>query len=840
MAWVILTNFSFVMANEKIKTIQLEDPISVPQQSIAPAQAVSLNLPALPAKPGKEIVLRFRIVSQTTSAAGCYWTASLALNGSAIGPTTSAGDSRLIGREKSLYLKASQEPYQVFNRDDLMVMFAPDFDQADALTTDGMGATYVLNISDISRGVDVNTLSIRNVMERSPSTAPVNLLVGDIQIGWVDADQLAKATMQAPQRGDIARSVGVNGLKLSQATGGGFRIEDGKGTDLAVETAISMDPTVAAALVAEDTTPKDPQVNIESLGATGYRVTINLKDLRLTRTLELNGGLLRWHDRWTNLSPNIRGIPFQYRFFLRNDPETRFWISGSNQITAVSGATQNPTLFIAAGDESGRGVGVTAESDWLRLLMEMRGNGGMGEIFTRSLALAPNASIDFDLTLSPTTEGGYWRFINNLRQRWGLQGATMDRPFYLAYAVPDNVTDPKEQTRQSFGHLGPVTVAVGSWLGLRVDADSVQSGRFGKADLSPQSPQAAKEVDRFLTYDHRQSAREEYKRNVELIHEACPNVRVVQMMHPAMEVVYRPMLDRWPIQGEAILTAQGKPFEDLGYSRAWLRDYTDHNWGVYYFSPRPGSAYLAELLHRENLSMDAGGDGIYCDEISFAFNNRGYSRYDYGRWDGVSADLDAQGNVVRLKSDNGHVTESAQLQIANAALSRNKFFLANGGPALRSTTSLPVHFFVEGGNGSTWFPRAHLIATPLVFGNFGDSKTIGGVMSAVRHCLESGTIYSPYAVNLLLKSPDNFVSKLYPITVTRIGPGWVSGVERLATIVSGPYPCPKNVDSVQLYRYDDQGNRLNDSSDRIKTPGPELQLDVPRGGMVIAEFTFKK
>jgi hypothetical protein len=68
----------------------------------------------------------------------------------------------------------------------------------------------------------------------------------------------------------------------------------------------------------------------------------------------------------------------------------------------------------------------------------------------------------------------------------------------------------------------------------------------------------------------------------------------------------------------------------------------------------------------------------------------------------------------------------------------------------------------------------------------------------------------------------------------------VSGVERLATIVSGPYPCPKNVDSVQLYRYDDKGNRLNDSSDRIKTPGPELQLDVPRGGMVIAEFTFKK
>lgn len=840
MVGVVLAAGCLAMAEEKTKTIALEDPINLPRQSIAPGKAVALNLPALPAKPGKEIVLRFRIVSQTPSASGCYWNASLAVNGAAVGPTTASGGSRLIGREKSLYLKSSQEAYQVFSGDKLMVMFAPDLDQADALTTDGLGATYTLNISDLVRGVDVNTLELRNVMEKSPSSAPVNLLVDDIQVGWVDAGQLAQASARAPQRGDIAKSVSADGIQLSQATGGGFRFSDGKGTELAVETAVGMGPAAAPALVAEDVTPKDVKITVEGLGSTGYRITADWKDQRLTRTLELKDGQLRWHDRWTNTSSSIGGIPFQYHFFPHNDPGAQFWISGSNQITAASGATQNPTLFIGSGDKSGRGVGISAESDWLRLLMEMRASGGVGEIFTRSLALAPGSSIDFDLTLSPTAEGGYWRFINDLRKRWGLENQTMDRPFYLAYAVPEDVSDPKEQARQSFGHLGPVTVAVGSWLGLRVDADRVRSGAFGKADLPSQSPQAAQEVDRFLTYEHRQAAREEYKRNVEMIHEVCPNVRVVQMMHPAMEVVYRPMLDRWPIQGDVIRTADGKPFEDIGYSRAWLAEYTDHNWGVYYFSPRPGSTYLAELLRRENLSMDADGDGIYCDEISFAFNNRGYSRYDYSRWDGVSADLDEKGKVLRLKSDNGHTSESAQLQIANAALSRGKFFLANGGPALRSTTSLPGHFFVEGGNGSTWLPRAHLIATPLIFGNFGDNKTLPGVMTAVRQCLEAGTIYSPYAVNLLLKGPDNFVSKLYPITVTEIGPGWVKGKERLATIISGPSPCPGDVDTVQLYRYDAQGNRLTDPSDTIQSPGAKLQLNVPAGGLVIAEYGFKK
>jgi hypothetical protein len=739
-----------------------------------------------------------------------------------------------------LYLKSSQEAFQVFSGDKLMVMFAPDFEQADALTTDGMGATYTLNISDLVRGVDVNTLEIRNVMEKSPSSAPVNLLVGEIQVGWVDAGQLAKSAVSAPRRGAIEQVVSVDGLQLSQATGGGFRISDGNAIDLAVETAVGMGPAVAPSLVAEDAAPRDVKITVESLDKIGYRVTAEWKDLRLTRTLELKDGLLRWHDRWTNTSSSIRGIPFQYHFFPRNDPGVQYWLSGSNQITAVSGATQNPTLFIAVGDKSGRGVGVTAESDWLRLLMEMRASGGVGEIFTRTLALAPASSIDFDLTLSLTNEGGYWRFINDLRKLWGLENRTMDRPFYLAYAVPENVHDPKEQAVQSFGHLGPVTVAVGSWLGLRADSDSVRTGEFGKADLSPQSQRAAQEVERFLTYQHRQASREEYKRNVAAIHEACPDVRVVQMMHPSMEVVYRPMLDRWPIQGEVIRTAQGQPFEDIGYSRAWLGEYTGHNWGVYYFSPRPGSKYLGELLHREILSMEDGGDGIYCDEMSFAFNNRGYSRYDYSRWDGVSADLDDKGNVLRLKSDNGHVTESSQLQIANAALSRGKFFLANGGPALRSTTSLAGHFFVEGGNGTTWFPRTHLIATPLVFGNFGDSTTLGGIMASVRQCLEAGTIYSPFAINLLLKGPDNFVSKLYPITTTEIGPGWVAGKERLAIIAGGLYPCPTDVQSVQLYRYDAHGNRISDSSDIINSPGSELRLDVPEDGLTIAEFNYKQ
>jgi len=80
---------------------------------------------------------------------------------------------------------------------------------------------------------------------------------------------------------------------------------------------------------------------------------------------------------------------------------------------------------------------------------------------------------------------------------------------------------------------------------------------------------------------------------------------------------------------------------------------------VLYYVPRPGSNYLAYLLASMTRALDEVGlDGLYSDEFSWAYNSRGYSRYDYSRWDGYSADLDDAGNVLRLKCDNASMTES--------------------------------------------------------------------------------------------------------------------------------------------------------------------------------------
>jgi hypothetical protein len=284
------------------------------------------------------------------------------------------------------------------------------------------------------------------------------------------------------------------------------------------------------------------------------------------------------------------------------------------------------------------------------------------------------------------------------------------------------------------------------------------------------------------------------------------------------------------------MTAEGHPFESASYSRAHLGEWTDKGWGVLYYVPRPSSDYLQALLRDVRRALDESGcDGIYFDEFSWAGTRRGYSRYDYSRWDGYSADLDPDGHVVRLKADNANITESAQLQIARCVLSRDAFFLGNGTGVLQSVSRLPVARFVEGGNGYGRWSGAHLAKTPLILGNFGDQDTLGGVFDSVKRCLSNGCVYSPTGVNLLLDGADNFVCKLYPITVRRIGPGTVVADERFVTTESQQATWPGDDADIILYSYDSEGVLQRPPAQIQAKAGVPLRLDVLPGGLLIAE-----
>ena len=123
-----------------------------------------------------------------------------------------------------------------------------------------------------------------------------------------------------------------------------------------------------------------------------------------------------------------------------------------------------------------------------------------------------------------------------------------------------------------------------------------------------------------------------------------------------------------------------------------------------------------------------------------------------------------------------------------------------------------------------------------MLGNFGDETSRRGIFEAVKACLSMGCIYSPHACNLLLEGPDNFVCKLYPITIRKLGPGWIEAQERLITNVSKTFDWPGHTVSIRRYRYNDQGDLLA-PPDRLEIKaGQKLDMHVSKGGLMIVEI----
>lgn len=824
------------------EALPLQDPLHLPDQHVAQRQSVAIDLPPLPSRDGMAIVLSFRAVIVTRGPGGCNYNLAVQVNDERPGRFTAAGTERLLGRDPALVLVRSGQSFPVFSGSQLMTMFAADPDQGDGMTTDTLGATFHLDISDIARGVDGNQLVFNNLAPGRFDEGFGHLQVTDLVIGMLDRATLPPPPSLAPQRVAPAGGVTAGGLRLLQSTRGGFCLVSAAGHELFVETALGVLTDTPALLAADDTVPLSDGVRLEAAQARpegdGYFLTADLGGLRLERTLIVRDGLLHWHEQWTNTGDRARGVPLRHRFFF-SGRETRFWLGGSADNMGLVSSAPNPTLYMEPQDTAGAGFGVTAEDDWLRLLAGWRGLSNLGELYTVWLALDPGQSIEFDITVTPTGGGGYWEFLNGLRERWGINGPTMPAPLFWGYHRVAADT-PAEALQKALGHLGPMILAVSPWQRLQPDARVVTSERYPKLPPdAPRTPGGTPDLDleAFLTFEHRQPYRESVGQTVALIRENLPEVQVIQMIHPAMEVIYKPLEERWPIAPDAVKNADGATFEDGGYSRSWLSEMTDRGWGVLYYCPHEGGPQMEHILDSMIYGMDENQlDGIYSDEFSWAGTSRGYSRYDYSRSDGYSADLDEDGNIVRRKSDNAMASEYSQLRIVDEVTRRGKFFLANGGNALRSVANLGFQRFIEGGNGPNRWGQGHLSPVPLILGNMGDTTTTRGVFASVRACLQDGSLYSPVGVNLLLEGADNFVSKQYPITIVELGPGWVIGRERIITTVSRQFHWPNAAGAVRLLSYDAEGTLEDADTHMTVAAGEPLELTVPAGGMVIAEM----
>jgi len=838
---ILFSFFSLVSGQSELPI--LENALKRSSLKINPLEAATVYLPPLVRKEGKITVLRFKAYISAPIPSGCNWNLSMQVNDTNIRQKNPEEKDRILGRSPILFLAQGDRSFSIFNGKSIMVFFAPNATIADFLTKDNQAATYCFDISDLAHGVDGNSITFKNLLKVNPYKDHGQLIVENIEVGYMtlNAFKQNKAIEKLPERGSIASGIKTSAFELAQSKSGGFVIRLPGGLELLVETAVGLDPKTSSRLLADDSAPKNSIIKSSAkiLGKNGYAIQAEWKGVTLNRTLEIQNNLIVWKELWTNTSNQTIAIPFHHYAFLRNE-NSRYYIGGTDLTQSLVNSPGNPTIFIQSDQVKGRGFGITAESDWLRLLMSLAINKGIGEIYSTSLALESGKSITFEMTITPVVKDGYWGFINSVRNRWQVNGVTMPRPVFWGYKKAKIDGNQEQVIKASLSHLGPIILCIPPWQRLQPDATEVKAGKYPKLIPGAQ-PAPGKcpdfDVATFLSYKHREKYGESLKKEVDSLRKAIPNIKIIQMMHPAMEVVYKPLKEKWPIAKDLIRQADEKAFESTFYSKTWLGDMIAKDWGVLYYAPKVGSPQFTHIFSSINWSLDEIGlDGIYADEFSFAGPYRNYSRYDYTQWDGHSADIDDTGKVIHFKSDNGFTTIPAQAQIVNEIRKRNKFFLGNTASASRVLNNIPHFRFVEGSNGTYLLPSIHLSACPLVYGNMSDNASLKEIMEDVRECLRFGTVYSPKDINLLLPDENNFVSKLYPITVREIGPGWVLGNERIATIVSGKYVFPKAKGRINLYYYNEAGLLAEyKPAVPISTSKP-FQVDVLKNGVTIVEL----
>ncbi|MBQ6472687.1 MAG: hypothetical protein IJJ33_11935 [Victivallales bacterium] len=780
----------------------------------------TFSLPQLPPRPEMVVVLRCRMSSFGGS--GCNNCARVTFNDTPLGMITAVGHPRLLFRELTFHLKEEQfkqREFKIFKGSNITFPFAKDCDDADGRTTDDLGSWFVFNISDAANPVDVNTVTFRNI--RVDLGGNNTLSVQDASVGYLPVSVLPKTKAETLNPVGNAQVFTANGTRIDLYRNGGFAVAFPGLPAFVAETGIGMKPNTGIVLHATDSEPAI-KVSSRTVSANTLAFTADWPNVRLERIFTVaEDGRVDWYDRWTNTDKTkIQGIPLRHRTGLAGT-ETRNWLAGSYE-TLEGSFGNNGTVFYEDMSKLGTGCVFVTEDDGSEMVLDMFNNAGVVEIYSPVLALPPGKSFSMHYSVNAVPTGGYWKFINALRARRGVGKYGVERPIFWGAEIPVIPgLNLEQRIQKNLGGLGPITIAFAPWMNS-LERDAIFGAKSGEK----------------VTFERLEEARLEglrkFGEKIRLYKRLLPNAKVMAIQHPAMRFTYLPEFDKDPLAVSAIRNADGSPYHHNGYDSIILRKKCEEGWAIVYYLPIPGTPAYRQFMANVDYAISCGADALYVDEYCFK-TPRNYRRYDYSAWDGFSADLDENGDVLALKSDNTLAALPFKSALEQHLAAQRKLLLTNGGECGRLASYSETQGFVEG-TAVIYMPKGHLLHVPLVLGNFGTETTRPGVLKAVREALQQGCVYSPHnRTNQVLEGADNFVCKLYPVTVTEIGPGFVAARERFIARESGVYAWAGVPDGeAEIFAYDEGGNRVQKGA-RAKIVDGRIKLDVPPKGLVIAE-----
>ncbi|HCU35691.1 MAG TPA: hypothetical protein DGT21_09595 [Armatimonadetes bacterium] len=230
--------------------------------------------------------------------------------------------------------------------------------------------------------------------------------------------------------------------------------------------------------------------------------------------------------------------------------------------------------------------------------------------------------------------------------------------------------------------------------------------------------------------------------------------------------------------------------------------------------PTLENAQHATLMEQARFLMEECGlDGLYIDCFSFSYDGAGaILRYSDEGWDGRTCDIDPQtGAVVLRYVDAGLAGADARAALINYVLERGGVFVGNSYASVKQTQSLGAFRFSESeynfdplaigeGEKPPLFYRmtgSHL-GSPIGLGYRPDRLGQAGtdsyarvMMKTIITYLRHGALTYHYQTEIPETGPGageyGPFNHMFPMTIERIGEGFVEGRERVVTAVSGTF-----------------------------------------------------
>ena len=386
------------------------------------------SLPAIPARPGTRVCLRFRFRLHAPANGGWGPYLGLDVNGRQVGATGPDKASRLLNRRPYFRSSFGSGGHPFFGnragRPAIVAFFAPDFDSVDnRVTTERNEAFwFLIDVGDLVRPDGGNTLEFHNMaLKQYWGGKPPDgcrMIVDDLEVGYVSHKEASALRSASLTKRTFVPGISVSSGKASVTVppGGGIQLEVG-GEVYFMESEFSYPDAGYNRLVC-DARPKAGQPGwtpvVRKLDDRTLKVRANGPHYRLARTVRFEDHRIVVEDAVSSATAEDLGVRVRHRVIVP-DVLKGYRLGGVERgFLGERSSAPNPTVFVR---QKTTGVGITPEDNVFRLQVGAEVELNEAEFHVNHLGLRGKADYTLRWAIYPVGTD-YFDFVNALRRDW--------------------------------------------------------------------------------------------------------------------------------------------------------------------------------------------------------------------------------------------------------------------------------------------------------------------------------------------------------------------------------------------------------------------------------------